>query len=227
MRSKRTPPLYGRIREILQTAKAHVARSVNTTQVVANWLIGREIVEEEQRGKDRAGYGDQLLEELSVRLGRDFGRGYSTQNLRFIRQFYWTYPRLLGDAKIRYALRSELDSGTKPKPGRTLPAPSSSHIELPIRHAARGELDVRPIADTRGRPPWKPGRLHANLSWTHYRTLLRVDQHDVRAFYDIEALQNNWSARELERQINSLLYERLALSRDKKACGDSPKKASR
>src|SRR5262249_11970009 len=59
-------------------------------------------------------------------------------------------------------------------------------------------------------------RLHANLSWTHYRTLLRVDKPEARAFYEIEAIQNNWSARELERQINSRLYERLALSRDKK-----------
>ena len=61
-----------------------------------------------------------------------------------------------------------------------------------------------------------PGRLHPNLSWTHYRTLLRVDKAQARSFYEIEAIQNNWSARELERQINSLLYERLALSRDKK-----------
>ena len=63
---------------------------------------------------------------------------------------------------------------------------------------------------------WKPGYLHPNLSWTHYRTLLRVDKAEARAFYEIEAIKNNWAARELERQINSLLYERLALSRDKK-----------
>ena len=63
---------------------------------------------------------------------------------------------------------------------------------------------------------WEPGRLHPNLSWTHYRTLLRVDKPEARAFYEIEATRDNWSARELERQINSLLYERLALSKDKK-----------
>ena len=63
---------------------------------------------------------------------------------------------------------------------------------------------------------WAPGQLHPNLSWTHYRTLLRVDKSEARAFYEIEAVRNNWAARELERQINSLLYERLALSRDKR-----------
>ena len=80
---------------------------------------------------------------------------------------------------------------------------------LPIRHTPRGESDT----PSKG---WKPGQLHPNLSWSLYRHLLRVDKPEARAFYEIEALQNNWSARELERQINSLLYERLALSRDKK-----------
>jgi len=65
------------------------------------------------------------------------------------------------------------------------------------------------------RESWKPGRLHPNLSWTHYRTLLKADEQGQRAFYEIEAIKNNWSARELERQMASLLYERLAKSRDK------------
>ena len=64
-------PIYERIREILESARAGVARSVNTTQVVANWLIGREIVEEEQRGQHKAGYGQQLISELSAKLQRD------------------------------------------------------------------------------------------------------------------------------------------------------------
>jgi predicted nuclease of restriction endonuclease-like (RecB) superfamily len=71
------------------------------------------------------------------------------------------------------------------------------------QHAPRGES-------------WQPGQLHLNLSWTHYRTLLRVEKTGARAFYEIEAIRNNWSARELERQINSLLFERLALSKNKK-----------
>jgi predicted nuclease of restriction endonuclease-like (RecB) superfamily len=62
---------------------------------------------------------------------------------------------------------------------------------------------------------WQPGRLHPNLSWTHYRTLMRVENADARAFYEIETLKTNWSSREMERQINSLLFERLAKSTDK------------
>ena len=65
--------LYDRIRQILESARTNVARTVNTTQVVVNWLIGREIVEEEQRGHNRAEYGDQLIEQLSEQLKAVFG----------------------------------------------------------------------------------------------------------------------------------------------------------
>jgi hypothetical protein len=68
--------IYNRVRRILESARASVARSVNTTQVIANWLVGREIVEEEQKGKRRARYGQQLLEALSARLTADYGTGF-------------------------------------------------------------------------------------------------------------------------------------------------------
>lgn len=105
--SAKGSPVYERIREILESAKAGVARSVNTTQVVANWLIGREIVEEEQRGKRRADYGRRLLEDLSSRLSADFGRGFSLNNIEHFRDFYLTYPDLLASG-IPHALRDEL-----------------------------------------------------------------------------------------------------------------------
>ncbi|MFH1709064.1 MAG: DUF1016 N-terminal domain-containing protein, partial [Planctomycetota bacterium] len=73
--------VYGRIRQILDSAKSTIARSVNTTQVVANWLIGREIVEEEQKGAWRAEYGKSVLDELSRRLTNEYGNGYSVDNL--------------------------------------------------------------------------------------------------------------------------------------------------
>lgn len=81
-------PVYERIRDILESSRANVARSVNTTQVVANWLIGREIVEEEQRGHRRAGYGEELVSTISKRLTADFGRGFSRDNLFWFRRFY-------------------------------------------------------------------------------------------------------------------------------------------
>ncbi|MGE0132562.1 MAG: DUF1016 N-terminal domain-containing protein [Blastocatellales bacterium] len=144
---------YRTIAEILQTARSAAYRAVNEVMVQAYWQIGRVIVEEEQKGRKRAGYGEAILAELARRLTNDFGIGFDERNLRHIRQFYLTFP-------IRNALRSE-------------------------------------------------------LSWTHYRLLLRVERDEARSFYEIEASNNHWSTRELERQIGSLLYERLALSRDK------------
>lgn len=88
MRKKRGTTVYQRIRQILESARTSVARSVNTAQVMAYWLIGREIVDEEQKGQRRAGYGEVLLQDLAHRLNADFGSGYSVHNLKFIRQFY-------------------------------------------------------------------------------------------------------------------------------------------
>lgn len=180
MKIQKQSHLYRRVREILESARSNVARSVNTAQVMANWLIGREIIEEEQSGSRRADYGAKLLKELSHRLKADFGDGYSVDNLELFRRFYVEYPSLIPEAPRRNL-----------QPGK-------------ISEALRRNSDA-----------WAPGRLCPNLSWTHYRTLLKVESPQSRSFYEIEALKNNWSARELERQVNSLLYERLAKSRDK------------
>lgn len=199
MKTPRSPAVYGRIRKILESARTGLARTVNSTQVAANWLIGREIVEDEQRGKKRAGYGRKLLADLSLRMLKDFGRGYSVDNLEWFRGFYLCYPHLLGSEKPD--------------------APRRISPTLEISDALRriSPLDVA-LQTLKHTPPclsWSPGFLHPNLSWTHYRRLVRVDQAEARAFYEIEAIKNQWSARELERQINSLLFARLAKSRDK------------
>jgi hypothetical protein len=190
--------MYERIRRILESARSSVARSVNTTQVVANWLIGREIVEEEQKGRAKAEYGARLLAVLSDRLQEGYGNGYSVDNLELFRRFYREYPGLISEASPRKSTSPSISDAPRRK---------SSYV---------GHDSVALTSLSPGTKSWKLGILHPNLSWTHYRTLLRVDKAEARAFYEIEAVKNNWAARELERQINSLLYERLALSRNKK-----------
>lgn len=185
--TKRSPDIYRRIREILDSARVGVARTVNTTQVVSNWLIGREIIEDEQKGIRRAGYGEALLKELSTKLTRDFGRGYSVDNLESFRLFYSAYPSLISETPLRKSLPDQKSE-------------TLSRISTPS------------VPST---AVWKPGSLHSSLSWSHYRLLLKVDSSANRDFYEIEAIKNNWSVRELERQINSLLFERLAKSKDK------------
>ena len=189
-------PLYERIRQILESARSNVARTVNTTQVVANWLIGREIVEEEQKGEKRAVYGEQLIADLSEKLQKDFGVGYGTTNLKLFRQFFLAYPSFL-KGRIGHTLSDQSPAGGQ------IPDPSILAHPIEIGHTPCDQL-------------WEPGLLHSSLSWSLYRHLVRVESSNARAFYEIEAIRNNWSARELERQINSLLYERLALSKDKK-----------
>lgn len=197
------PPLYGRVCEILEAARGNIARTVNTTQVIANWLIGREIVEEEQHGKKRAGYGAELLADLAARLKAEFGVGYGVDNLELFRRFYLEYPRLLPE---------QISDAVRRKSRRVAGAAGNSD-------AARRNFDVLPISfqlqlpDPEG--PMAAGQLSPSLSWTHYRRLLRVTRCEARDFYEIEAIRNAWSARELERQINTFLFDRLAKSRDK------------
>lgn len=197
-----TPHLFDRVRVILESARINIARTVNTTQVVANWLIGREIVEEEQQGKRRAGYGAELLRELAARLKADFGSGYGVDNLELFRRFYLEYPQLVpevnSDALSRNFQTGQISEAVRRNFGASV-AGKATHIT----NAVRAES-------------WQPGQLNPNLSWTHYRTLLRVNRAETRTFYEIEAVRNAWSTREMERQISSLLFDRLAKSRDKK-----------
>jgi hypothetical protein len=100
-------PLFLRVREIMEAARDSAARSVNSSQVIAYWLIGREIVLEEQKGRSRAEYGKRVLATLSRRMTKAFGIGFSIQNLSYMRQFYLVYARLLEGAKILHAVRGE------------------------------------------------------------------------------------------------------------------------
>lgn len=169
--------LFDRVAAILEQAKSNVARSVNSQMVLAYWLIGREIVEEEQQGAAQAEYGDYLIRNLSKQLHKRYGKGFSVTNLNYFRQFYLAYRNR--EPRIDHAVRDQLP---------TLAAQNG--------HAPRSSFD-------------------GNLTWTHYRTLIKVENEHARSFYEIEAVKNNWPSRQLERQINSLLFERLLKSRDK------------
>lgn len=151
--------LLHRIREIWLGARQQVARSVNSSHVTANWLIGQQIVEAEQDGAARAAYGAQLLETLSANLRAEFGSGFSLSALKYMRSFYLEYPSLL---QIRHAVRDQLAGG-------------SIDGEATIRYAPR---DLSGVSEGE----LVPGRLHPGLSWTHYRTLLKVGRRDARDF---------------------------------------------
>ena len=83
--------LFQQVVELLQNARHQVLRTVNATMVCTYFEIGRMIVEEEQSGKDRAEYGKQILKGLSEELKKEFGKGFSTDNLENMRKFYLAY----------------------------------------------------------------------------------------------------------------------------------------
>ena len=184
-------------RKTHESTQDRAVRAVDTSLVVRNWLFGWYIVEYEQKGTDRAQiYGRRLIDRLSKSL-KDCGlRGVSPTNLRKFREFYAAYPEI-----------------QQTPSAKSLPAQDDRHE---IQQTASVESLPLPIEAT-GLPQDAVTRLtgHFTLGWSHYVTLLTVDSSDERRFYEIEAAQNQWSVRELERQIASSLYERLALSRDK------------
>jgi len=165
---------YNRVVQILNTARKSVIQTVNQTMVYSYFEIGRIIVEEEQKGEIRAEYGKKILKGLSERLRKEFGRGFSVDNLENMRRFYLTY---------------------------SIPEKSSRNSTF-----EKSETVSR-----------NSNNINFQLSWSHFLFLVRIDNPDERKFYEIEAIDNNWSLRELQRQFDTALFERLVLSRDKKA----------
>ena len=179
MESKTVDQLYKRISEYIHTARQNVVRSIDIEQVNAYWLMGRDLVEYEQKGQKRAAYGKGLLKQISAKLNKEFGRGFSVDILEQCRKFYLAYTSEPG---LQHKNEENRKSDTA---CRKLKAPA-------------------------------PPRFNSDLSWSHYRHLMREMRPEVRSFYTIEAIKNNWSSHQLARQMNSFLYERLAKSRDKK-----------
>jgi len=202
------PALVARVREIWHSARDRAARTVNSAHVCANWLIGQQLVEAEQGGAARAGYGEQLLEGVSAALQSELGSGFSVSALRYMRLFFLGYPELL---PIHHAPRDESPPGIAASGGRRGDAVRSRSLTGSIGDVLATASGLAASAND----DWRPGRLHPGLSWTHYRSLLKVDRREARDFYEIEAVKNGWSARQLERQIGSLLFDRLLKSRDR------------
>jgi predicted nuclease of restriction endonuclease-like (RecB) superfamily len=185
---------FSRLTELIHRTHAELAaqanKAVNVSLTLRNWLIGLHITEYEQQGLDRAEYGTALLKNLSISLKQLGVSNCNERELRRYRQFYQEYPQ------IRESLTPEFTDRIP------LLANSGGAPQIPSASKDTGEI---------------PGKtLISRLSFTHIAELLRLDDPQKRAFYEIEAIQGNWSIRELKRQIGSLYFERSGLSHDKK-----------
>lgn len=185
-----TTNLVQQVREIVIAARTLATQSVDTIQVAMNFTIGQRIVEHEQGGDKRAAYGKQTMEHLAQSMTSEFGRGFSKRNLALMRQFYLMYsPRVK-------ALPAELVSF--PQIAQTLSAQFTQEKSEKIVQTASAQLPGLPL-----------------ISWSHYVFLMGIANQEERMFYEIEAARHSWNLRTLKRQVDSCLYERLALSRDK------------
>jgi len=181
--SKLEKNLSTQIKNLLDDARNTIVQAVNTTMVYTYYEIGRLIVENEQQGKTRAEYGKNVLQQVSRELTREFGKGFSVQNLENMRCFYLIYSKSSTLSRI-----SEKNQKLSAIPAKTN-----------LLSQSKKSQTVSGIF---------------TLSWSHYVFLMRLDENE-RNFYEQEAHINNWSLRELKRQFDSALFERLLLSKDK------------
>jgi predicted nuclease of restriction endonuclease-like (RecB) superfamily len=167
------------IKSLVKRARYNAVYAVNTEMLKAYFDIGRKIVEEEQKGRKRAEYGKKLIENISSELTKEFGKGFSVDNLERIRRFY-----------IIYKDRISATVSRKSKTG-------DSVADFPLR-----------------------------LSWSHYCELIKIDDEKKREYFEKYAINENLSVRDLKRQIYSLHYERLLMSKNKKALLEYEKKGN-
>lgn len=192
--------LLDRIGEIIIEARQQTVRAVNTILVKTYWEIGREIVEQELGGKVRAEYGERFLKNMASELAARHGKGFSYPNLRRMCQFYTDY-------EIFSTLSREFEQPIS----ATLSHKSDSNKIDSIPSRKVGEKK----GPTMSAKSVLSEKLINRLSWSHICLLLAVSDKDARSFYEIEIARNGWSVRETKRQIESMLFERLALSKDK------------
>lgn len=177
--------------KLVHVARQQVVKHTNNLMVLTYFHLGKLIVEQEQRGKAKAVYGQEIIKQLSATLTKQFGKGFSGDNLENMRSFYLSYKHKTGRSKISETLsRKSLNSK------KAMPASAKKPL---LGNASKVSIaNIFP------------------LSWSHYVTLIKIKDSQERSFYEIEATQNNWSVRELKRQYDNGLFERLIIRKNKK-----------
>ena len=179
--------LVNDLRSIVSKARSKAFAAVNYSLVERNWRIGQRIVEEEQNGASRAEYGKHVIEIASAALTEEFGKGFSYTNIANYKRFYLTFNNL----QILQTVSEEF----KKQRHQTLSDESSLLPQKDQTQSIQSELRLLP--------------------WSHYERLIRVEDKKAREWYAKEAFEQGWSFRTLNRNINTLYYERLLMSKKK------------
>lgn len=214
------PTLVSDIRALTSSAQAAAARTADRLLTLRSWLIGAWIVEYEQNGEDRAAYGEALIERLAEDLDRDEVRGLSARNLKNFRQLVLTWPDLDAGRTAIAVLGPIRQTASAEFSAPEIRQTPSAEFALVVR-ASTGFPSLAARAATLDRLPWQDAawteRLFASLTFSHLLELSRIDIPLKRAFYELQLLKEGWAVRELKRQVKSMLFERIGLSRDKDA----------
>ena len=184
--------LVNDLRFIVSKARSKAFAAVNYSLVERNWRIGQRIVEEEQNGASRAEYGKHVIEVASAALTKEFGKGFSETNIMNFKKFYLKFKEL--------TIPQTLSEEFKKQKHQTLSDESSLLPQKGQTQPAQFELRLLP--------------------WSHYERLIRVEDKKAREWYAKEAFEQGWSYRTLNRNINTLYYERLLMSTKKQPVVD-------
>ena len=184
--------LVNDLRSIVSKARSKAFAAVNYSLVERNWRIGQRIVEEEQNGASRAEYGKHVIEVASAALTKEFGKGFSETNIMNFKKFYLKFKEL------------------------TIPQTLSEEFKKQKHQTLSDESSLLP---QKGQTP--PAQFELRLlPWSHYERLIRVEDKKAREWYAKEAFNEGWSYRTLNRNINTLYYERLLMSKKKRPVVD-------
>lgn len=184
--------LVNDLRSIVSKARSKAFAAVNYSLVKRNWRIGQRIVEQEQNGASRAEYGKHVIEVASAALTEEFGKGFSETNIMNFKKFYLKFKEL--------TIPQTVSEEFKKQKQQTLSDELSSHFQKGQTQSAQFELRLLP--------------------WSHYERLIRVEDKKAREWYAKEAFEQGWSFRTLNRNINTLYYERLLMSKKKQPVVD-------
>ena len=200
--------LVGHINQVQDVLQAQAAHAINLALTARNWLVGYYIVEFEQNGEDRAKYGENLLNRLSKDINR---KGFEPRSLRVYRRFYLVYPQL-GTEIGSYLQKNNLLTSNLGVTSIWQAAPAILQIS---ENQTKGIWQAAPAKLEEWATP--ADRLFHRMNYTCLAYLTSIEDPLKRAFYEQETIRGCWTSRELDRQVSSQYYERMGLSKDKRA----------
>jgi predicted nuclease of restriction endonuclease-like (RecB) superfamily len=214
----------GLVHHIYQThelLQSNATRAVNYALTIRNWLIGYYIVEYEQNGEDRAKYGNKLIEEMALKLKSMGLKGFAATPLRLCRTFYLTYPQIQPTVSVELQFLNSLPIRETVSPELQLIENEQNTI---LRTASvksltqNNDVNLQPLSiELLDEGRLNPDFMLSRLNFSHFIELIRIEDPLQRLFYEVEAIKNNWSVRELKRAINTSLALRTTLSTNKEA----------